>query len=332
MVLRSRAFDSLEGLAEMAEPDRKRRSWRLNAAGGLIVLALQYACGSSPTEPTPVHSPVVAAKPSPSPSPSPTPTPQPRVALITIDGLRADAVTAETTPKIWELVARGAYTWSAQTIFPSNTLPSHTSMLTGVEPSVHGVTFDEYSQTFQFSTPTALSLVHAAGKRSIMIVGKDKFQQIVPTGAVDTFKIVKAGDIDVVNEAITQITDGFDLLFVHLPQVDQVGHYSGWLSPEYMAQVQSADEQVGRLVSFLPLGTTVIVTSDHGGTGKVHGTTAKTDLTIPWIVAGPRVTHKGQISRNVRTTDTAATILAVLGITAPNNCTGKTISEIFDTP
>ena len=67
----------------------------------------------------------------------------PRVALITIDGLRPEAVTAETTPQIWQLVARGAYTWSAQTIVPSNTLPSHTSMLTGVEPSVHGITFDE---------------------------------------------------------------------------------------------------------------------------------------------------------------------------------------------
>jgi predicted AlkP superfamily pyrophosphatase or phosphodiesterase len=323
----------LEGLAEMAEPDNRRRSWCTQAAGGLILLALQSACGNSLTEPTPVRSPVVAAKPSPSPSPSPTPTPQPRVALITIDGLRADAVTAETTPNIWNLVARGAYTFRAQTIFPSNTLPSHTSMLTGVEPSVHGVTFDEYSQTFQFSTPTALSLVHAAGKRSVMIVGKDKFQQIVTTGSVDTFKVIKAGDADVVNEAITEVqATGFDLLFVHLPQVDQVGHYSGWMSPEYMAQVLSADEQVGRLVSFLPVGTTVIVTSDHGGAQKVHGTTAPTDLTIPWIVVGPRVTHKGAISRNVRTTDTAATILAVLGITAPNNCTGKTVSEIFDTP
>ena len=41
-------------------------------------------------------------------------------------------------------------------------------------------------------------------------------------------------DTDVVNEAITEMAVGFDLLFVHLPQVDQVGHFSGWMSPEYM--------------------------------------------------------------------------------------------------
>ena len=34
---------------------------------------------------------------------------------------------------------RGAYTWQAQTILPSLTLPSHVSMLTGFTPDVHGV-------------------------------------------------------------------------------------------------------------------------------------------------------------------------------------------------
>jgi predicted AlkP superfamily pyrophosphatase or phosphodiesterase len=252
------------------------------------------------------------------------------VALISIDGLRADAVSADNTPNIWAIVARGAYSFSAQTIFPSNTLPGHTSMLTGVEPSVHRVVFDEYNATFQFSTPTALSLVHAAGKRSVMVVGKDKFRQWLTPGAVDSFTEALQGDDDVVNEAIVQLQTGFDLLFVHLPQVDQMGHLAGWMTPDYLAQVHLADAAVGRLVTYLPLGTTIIVTADHGGNLKVHGTTAKTDLTIPWIIAGPRILHHGAISRNVRTTDTAATILSVLGIATPTNCTGKLINEIFD--
>jgi len=254
------------------------------------------------------------------------------VALVSIDGLRADAVSAENTPNIWGLVARGAYSFSAQTIFPSNTLPGHASMLTGVEPTMHGVTFDEYQEAFQFSTPTALSLVHAAGKRSVMIVGKEKFRQLVGTGVVDSYTESKRGDEDIVNEAITRIPLGFDLLFVHLPQVDQVGHSAGWMSAAYLDQVKAADAAFGRLSSYLPLGTTILVTSDHGGAQRVHGTAAKTDITIPWIIAGPRVRRRGAISRNVRTTDTALTILAVLNITAPSNCTGKPVSEIFEEP
>jgi arylsulfatase A-like enzyme len=309
----------------MAEPVRGRRLRLVFAAGGLLaVCGLSVACGGSLTQPSAIPTPVAA------PAPTPTPPPPPRVLLVSVDGLRADAVSAENTPNIWALVARGAYTFSAQTIFPSNTLPGHTSMLTGVEPSVHGVTFDEYNATFQFSTPTALSLVHAAGKRSVMVVGKDKFRQLLTTGAVDSYTEASKGDEDVVNEAIVQMQTGFDLLFVHLPQVDQMGHFAGWMSPDYLAQVHLADVAIGRLVSYLPLGTTIIVTSDHGGNLKVHGTTAKTDLTIPWVIAGPRVMHHGALSRSVRTTDTALTILTVLGIAPPSNCTGKTVSEIFD--
>jgi bisphosphoglycerate-independent phosphoglycerate mutase (AlkP superfamily) len=205
-------------------------------------------------------------------------------------------------------------------------------MLTGVEPTVHHVTFDEYRDTFQLSTPTVLSLVHTAGKRSVMVVGKDKFRQLVGTGSVDSYTESNHGDEDIVNDAITQVPLGFDLLFVHLPQVDQMGHYAGWLSPAYMEQVRAADAAMGRLVSYLPVGTTIIVTSDHGGTKKMHGTDARTDLTIPWIIEGPRVLRRGVISRNVRITDTAATILDVLGIKAPANCTGKSVSEVFDGP
>jgi len=312
----------------MAEPDGGRRSRRWVAASGVLVTAaLASACGNSLTQPSAVPSTPVAV-----PTPTPTPPPPPRVALISIDGLRADAVSSENTPNIWALVARGAYSFSAQTIFPSNTLPGHASMLTGVEPTVHGITFDEYSDTFQFSTPTALSLVHAAGKRSVMVVGKEKFRQLLTTGSVDSFTWSKYGDEDIVNEAIIQMQTGFDFLFVHLPQVDQVGHFSGWMSPEYIAQVKAADAAFGRLSSYLPLGTTIILTSDHGGAQKVHGTTAKTDLTIPWVIAGPRVLRRGAISRNVRTTDTAMTILAVLNITAPSNCTGKSVNEVFETP
>ena len=246
----------------MAEPDGGRHSRRWTAAGGVLAAALSCACGNSLTQPSAVPSPIAI------PTPTPTPPPPPRVALISIDGLRADAVSAENTPNIWALVARGAYSFSAQTIFPSNTLPGHASMLTGVEPTVHGITFDEYQDTFQFSTPTALSLVHAAGKRSVMVVGKDKFRQLVGTGIVDSYTESKYGDEDIVNEAITRIPLGFDLLFVHLPQVDQVGHYAGWMSAAYLEQVKAADAAFGRLATYLPLGTTILVTSDHGGAAE----------------------------------------------------------------
>jgi predicted AlkP superfamily pyrophosphatase or phosphodiesterase len=302
-----------------------RPSWRT----ALAAAALASACGSDPTRPSGASTP--SARPSVV-APGSTSASTARVALISIDGLRADVVSAQNTPNLWALVTRGAYSFSAQTISPSNTLPGHASMLTGVEPAVHHVTFDEYRDSFQLSTPTVVSLVHAAGKRSVVVVGKDKFRQLVGAGSVDSYTESKNGDEDIVNDAITQIPLGFDLLFVHLPQVDQVGHFAGWMSPAYVDQVKAADAALGRLVSYLPIGTTVIVTSDHGGTRKAHGTDAKTDLTIPWIIEGPRVLHRGAVSRRLRITDTAATILDVLSIKAPANITGRSVSEVFEAP
>jgi predicted AlkP superfamily pyrophosphatase or phosphodiesterase len=310
----------------MAEPKilrcgARRASWWLVAAGALLLTALA-ACGglAQPSQPSVLPTPVA----------TPTPPPPPRVALISIDGLRPDALTPEDTPNILALAERGSYTFAAQTIFPSTTLPGHASMLMGVEPSAHGITFDEYRETFELTRPTVFAVAHSAGKRTLMVVGKTKLKQLAATGTLDSFVLATRGDADVVNEAITLIPAGFDLLFVHLPQTDQVGHASGWMSAEYLEQLRQTDEAVGRLVSLLPLETTVIVTSDHGGQLKTHGSRDTLDMTIPWIIAGPLAVHRGPLKRPVRTVDTAPTVLGLLGLAPPSNCAGKLVSEAFE--
>lgn len=307
----------------MAAPKILRRGSRrspmwLAAIGALIVAA---ACGGGLAQPSALPTPVA--------TPTPTP-PPPRVALISIDGLRPDVLTLEGAPNILALAERGSYTLAAQTTYPSTTLPGHTSMLTGVEPSVHGILFDEYRETFQLTTPTVLSLAHGAGKHTVMVVGKTKLKQLALAGTLDSFVLATRGDADVVNEAITLIPVGFDLLFVHLPQTDQTGHATGWLSAGYLEQVRQTDEAVGRLISLLPPETTVIVTADHGGRLRTHGTRDKLDMTIPWIIAGPRVVHRGPLTRLVRTVDTTPTVLNLLGLPVSSNCTGKLVSEAFE--
>ena len=298
---------------------RRSPQWLVTAAA--LVAIASTACGSGPAQPSALPTPVA--------TPTPTPAP-PRVALISIDGLRPDALTRENAPNILALAERGSYTFAAQTIFPSTTLPGHTSMLTGVEPSTHGILFDEYRESVQLTTPTVLSLAHSAGKCTVMVVGKNKLKQLAVAGTLDSFVLTTRGDVDVVNEAITRIPAGFDLLVVLLPQTDQTGHAKGWLSVEYLAQLQQTDEAVGRLVALLPPETTVIVTADHGGQLKGHGTRDTLDMTIPWIIAGPRIVRRGPLSRLVRTVDTAPTVLGLLGLEPPPKLAGKLVSEAFE--
>src|SRR5690349_13962728 len=62
-----------------------------------------------------------------------------RVLLVSIDGLRPDLVLRAKAPMIVSLMDRGCFSLWATTTAVAITLPSHTSMLTGVTPSEHGI-------------------------------------------------------------------------------------------------------------------------------------------------------------------------------------------------
>ncbi len=282
--------------------ERPERAWLATSFSFLALLA-GGACGGggSPTAPL-APSPVAVA---------PTPAPSPKVVIVSVDGLRADAVAKAQAPNIKALALRGAYTWAARTVTPSETLPGHASMLSGEDPKVHKITWDwnEYKPELGYiAVPTVFSVAKAAGLHTAMVVGKKKLLHLVPPGAVGNFVLAERGDADVANEAIVQAGVGFDLLFVHFPEVDYAGHAEGWMSPAYLAKVAAADEAIGRLLAALPPHTTVILTADHGGKDRAHGQDVPENMTVPWIVAGPKVVRTGEIKARVKQTDTAATV------------------------
>jgi predicted AlkP superfamily pyrophosphatase or phosphodiesterase len=284
----------------------------------LLLLAL-VGCGGS-------SSPSI---PSAAPTPVPTP-PPPKAVVISIDGLRGDAIGRAEVPNITGLAARGSYSYSAQTINPSNTLPSHVSMLSGYTPAVHKITWDDYLPAKgKILVSTVFSLTRAAGKRSVMVVGKQKFDHFQDTGSVDVYVVTLRGDDDVANQAVVQVGVGFDLMFVHFPDVDLTGHSAGWLSADYLTKIKIADAAVGRVLAALPPETTVILSADHGGHDKTHGSTATTDTTIPWIIAGPNVKAGCVLTSKVSTLDTAATVVRVLGLTPPGDAQGVIVAEAF---
>ncbi|MBI1355131.1 MAG: sulfatase-like hydrolase/transferase [Acidobacteria bacterium] len=67
--------------------------------------------------------------------------PSKRVILISIDGFAAYHLTNQELelPNIRRLIRDGVWAASSETVFPSVTHPSHTTILTGVEPRLHGV-------------------------------------------------------------------------------------------------------------------------------------------------------------------------------------------------
>ncbi len=249
---------------------------------------------------------------------------------MSIDGLRPDAVQEANLPNLSALTNTGAYTWRARTIGPSNTLPSHTSMLTGYPPAKHGITWDDYLPARgTLKTPMVFLAARRAGLRTAMVAGKEKFNTFRDTGEMDVFVGATRPDADVADQAIAELYAGVHLLFVHLPDVDLSGHATTWMSAAYKDKVAKADEALGRIMRALPENTTLILTADHGGHGSNHGTADSLDMSIPWIIAGPRIRQAYALPSAVSTMDTAATVGFILGLTLPPDIAGKPVLEAF---
>jgi arylsulfatase A-like enzyme len=263
------------------------------------------------------------------------------VLLISIDGLRPDAIATYQAATLERLIQEGSYTLSATTILPSKTLPSHTSMLTGEPPERHGVLWNitPLFSPERIQLPTVFSALRGRGYRTASFFSKSKFQHLQRPGTLD-YSQAPGGWFGFWPAARTvQDVERYlgneqpHLLFVHLADTDRAGHDSGWMSKEYGSAVVSVDVQVSRLLGVADRAWgkgnyTVIVTADHGGHDKDHGSNDPRDLLIPWIVWG-RGVEPGRISESVTTTDTASTVLWLLGVSEPADWAGTPVTTAF---
>ncbi len=321
----------------------------------LLAVFLQ-GCGSFASVPPPVIVPVSTETiiPSSTPTfspPSETPTqvatstplpPVERVLIVSLDGLRPDAISEAKMTNVMALMQSGAYTLSAQTIMPSLTLPAHASMLVGTCPAKHIVRWNEYVPQNGYALGTDIfDLAQTAGLQTAMVVGKEKLRQVTELGSTDYFEFIDKTDkikdkTTVERLAISQIEAGFDLLFVHFPEGDLAGHENGWMSREQLRTYGRDDALLGLLLQALKMNgiyesTVIIITSDHGGHDTTHGLNIPEDMTIPWIISGPGISP-GPLSTQVFTMDTAATTAFALGLPLPVEWDGLPVYEAFGMP
>ena len=269
-----------------------------------------------------------------------------RVLIISIDGLRPDRLLLADTPVIHGMIKEGTYTFWAKTTAVAITLPSHVSMLTGMIPDKHGIEWNgdlPFSQPVYPLFPTIFETAKLGGYSTALVTGKTKFGPLTKPGTLDhLFMPEKNGmeDAEVADEAV-KIIHQFkpDLLFVHFPAVDRNGHQFGWGSSEQLTAIGLADHAVGQVVAALEeeglkKSTFIIVTSDHGGQGKVHGADDPRSRHIPWIATGPGVKRGFDLTQlpelEVHTEDTAATVLYLLGAPLPAYLQGKPVLPAFE--
>ena len=307
------------------------------------VAGLPLLSTSTPTAtltPTPTETPTFTATPTETSTPTITPTSAPlarRVLILSIDGLRPDLISLAPMRNLQTLTHMGAYTLSAQTVYPSVTLVSHSSMLTGLCPSKHGVDWNDYIPEKGIAQGADLfDIAHAAGFQTVMHAGKEKLQQVTDASSLDVFTYVNDRDLVVAKRLIADFPENFGVLFVHFPLVDGMGHAYGWLSPQQISVAFRADEALGLILAELDAKglrgeTLIIVTADHGGHDTTHGYSLPEDMTIPWIASGAGIQPKVLTTR-VHTMDTAATAAFALGLPIPAEWDGVPVYEAFGLP
>jgi predicted AlkP superfamily pyrophosphatase or phosphodiesterase len=251
-----------------------------------------------------------------------------------IDGARPDALEPANCANLAALRARGASTMTARSVMPSVTLPCHTSIFHSAPPERHGITTNIW-------VPPARPLVglvehlKAAGKRSAFVHNWEPLRDLSrPESLAYSYyrePIYDPTCDDAIGAEAARLlsSEPFDFVFVYFGSVDLAGHGYGWMSPEYLAQLQRVDGLLGTVLAAMPEGASVIVHSDHGGHERTHGTDRDEDMNIPWVVAGPGIRPGHAIAAPVSLLDTAPTIARLLDVAAPASWEGQAPAEIF---
>ena len=295
-------------------------------------------------------------------------TSQPDVFLITIDTLRADHVRCYgydkvETPTLDKLAASGIRFSQAFTPSPiTNT--SHTSILTGLLPNMHGVT--DFAVPLSPEHETWAAFLKKKGYHTAAFIGAvildsktlapgldqgfdfyDNFPEHAPSK--ERWGRVERRGMDVVEHAekwLTAHPAGPHFVWVHLydphdpyePPAPFAEKYKDHL---YDGEIAYSDSVLGNFISYLSThgwyeNAIVMVVGDHGeGLGEhredTHGIFLYDSTThVPMIVKLPAQAEAGKVvDAQVRTTDLLPTALDLLRISAPATLNGESLKALF---
>ena len=205
------------------------------------------------------------------------------VILITINGLRSDFVTGEESerlklPAIQSLWSRGSYAVGIESVFPSQTIPAHASIITGSPPADHGVTSD-YS--FDLESASQSKAPHKSAREikteTIFDVARREKLVVAAVGfpltadAPISFNQPDAADDFVKAAAAADIIEKHrpNLLLVNFTSFDAAQRRYGLLSAKSLKAIETIDGLVKEIVdavesSRIAEETTFILVSDSG--------------------------------------------------------------------
>ena len=255
---------------------------------------------------------------------------QQKFLLILVDGMRPDGLLQCGHEFLPNLTGTASYSLNARTVLPSVTLPCHCSLFFSVDPERHGITTNLWMPPVR-PIDSLIDAVAKAGGKTGSFYNWEELRDLSRPGSLScSYYIGMKGlegqaDDMVTDRAIAYIQDQApDFVFLYLGRTDEAGHEKGWMSEEYLRAIHRASACIERITSRLPAEYSFVVTADHGGHGRMHGTELPEDMTIPIFFQG-RDFAPGKELSGLGIKDIAPTILTHMGIPLPREWEGRAV-------
>ena len=279
---------------------------------------------------------------------------RPSVLLVTLDTMRADSIGPDAkgveTPTFNALAARGRRFTRAYSTVPE-TLPAHTSMMSGLYPAGHGV--HENARTVAATTPFVAERLQAASYETAAFVSSFVLAKRFGLGrgfaAYDDIEAPERSARETTDRAIAYLSTGTQagpgkprLLWVHYfdahaPYAPPAPFATRYAKNPYLGEVAAMDEQLGRLIAAFerasPGPVAVIVVGDHGEGLGDHGEPQHGHLVydstmkVPLVIVAPDLAP-AVIDRPVSARQIFHTLLDLAGLDGTASLRGDGAPEV----
>jgi len=251
-----------------------------------------------------------------------------KVIMILVDGMRPDSLPDIATAQ--KIIGKSASTMNARTVMPSVTLPCHISLFHSVTPERHGTTTNVYAPQVR-PINGICEVLKNADKRSAVFYNWEEIKDVSRPNSLtrSCFYSGRRLGYKLAGEELTEDAINYlkkydtDFTFVYFGYTDFAGHKFGWMSEEYMEAMQSSWDNIEKLMNELGDEYTYIITADHGGHDRTHGSEMPEDMTIPVVINGEG--FEGALPEDTTIMDLAPTIVKLLGVNPDEEWEGKSL-------
>lgn len=254
-----------------------------------------------------------------------------KVILILIDGLRPDALSVCGNPYGKRLLEKGSCSMKAETVYPSMTLPCHMSLFLSVPPERHGTTTNTYAPQVRPVSGLCEQL-RAANRKCCFFYNWEELRDLSRPSSL-AYSCYISGELNGYEKANEMVTanaiscigeEAPDFAFIYLGLTDHVGHDCGWMGKEYLEACSLSLDEIRRITERFEDEYTIIITADHGGHGRSHGSREPEDMLIPLICIGADF-EAGKTIEGAGICDIAPTIAELMGVDAAPEWEGKSL-------